>query len=92
MLQINDNIRIVKTDKHCIQIEEFRPVVDPKTKMSRNEWCWVGYYGDLKSAIRGVIRHYGKELTEQDLKGWKSVVDKLEEIEAKMAELVKEEL
>lgn len=92
MLQINDNIRIVRTDKHCLQIEEFRPVLDQKTKKLKQEWRWVGYYGNLKSALLGVIKHYGKELTEQDLKGWRSVVDKLEEIETKMTNLVKGEL
>lgn len=84
MIQISDTVRIVRTDKYNLQIEEYRPVIEAKTKTKKYEWCRVGYYGNLKSAILGVIKHCGKELPKQELKGWKSVVDKLEEYQAKI--------
>lgn len=92
MIQISDTVRIVKMDKYNLQIEEYRPILDKKTKTVKYEWRGMGYYGNLKSAILGVIKHYGNELPKQELKGWKSVVAKLEEIETKMTNLVKGEL
>ena len=81
MIQVNDKIRIVRIDKLNLELQEYRCVVDKKTKAERYDWCWVGYYGDLRSAIGGMFKHCLMELTEKEVKGWQEIVDKIDEIE-----------
>lgn len=54
MLQINDKVRIVRSDENNLQIEELRTVTSKKLG-SHEEWCWCGYYSTLKSALLGVL-------------------------------------
>ena len=55
MIYINEKLRIRKLDGLNLQLEEYRNVVNKKTKEERVEWCWLGYYGDLKSALLGAL-------------------------------------
>ena len=50
-MQIN-NFKIKRQDKYNIVIEEYRELVNPKTKESRYEWVDLGkYFGTLKKAL-----------------------------------------
>ena len=84
MIQINERIRIVRIDKLNLELQEYRLVIDKKTKAERQDWCRVGYYGDLKSAIGGAIKYFAMELADEDLNGWKSVMQRLDEIDKEL--------
>lgn len=90
MLQISNNIRITRLDKLNLQIEEYRPILDQKTKTERYEWCGCGYYGNLKSAFLGVLKHHTKDLVKDEIRGCKAIIKKLEEIETNLLNAVKE--
>ena len=89
MLQINEKIRIVKLDKLNLELQEYRKKVDPKTKTERYDWCWVGYYGDLKSAIGGVVKYYSFVLATEDLNGWREVLKRLCDLEIDLKNEIK---
>lgn len=81
MIKISDKVRISRLDKTNLQVEEYRKIIDQKTKAERYDWCWVGYYGDLKSAIGGVLKYCGFSLVEEELNGWREVLKRLCDIE-----------
>lgn len=89
MIQINEKIRIVKLDKLNLELQEYRKKIDPKTKTERYDWCRVGYYGDLKSAIGGVLKYYGFILAKEDLNGWREVLKRLCDIEIDLKNKIK---
>lgn len=70
MIYITDRIRIKKFDEWNLQIEEYTPVEEKvnhrKTGKTRYEWIGKGYYGDLKSALIGVLKKQLFETAEQE--------------------------
>lgn len=80
MIQINEKVRIRRLDERNLQLEEYRKIVNPKTKDERYDWVWLGYYGDLRSALNGVVKHCSTILIDEDLKNCKEVIKRLEEI------------
>lgn len=52
---ITDKLRITRLDKRCLQLEELK-TIKPKDKPEHNEWVWVGYFGDLRSALHGAYK------------------------------------
>jgi hypothetical protein len=89
MIQINDKLRIVPLDKYNLSLEENRTIVDKNTQSERQEWCWVGYYSDLKSAIGGALKHFSFNLAEEEIVGWQSVIEKLDEIKLELQGAIK---
>lgn len=81
MIKINDKIRIVRLDKYCLELQEYRLVVNNKTKEEREDWVRVGYYGDLKSAIGGVLKHCASEMAEEEINGCDTILKRLDEID-----------
>lgn len=67
MIQINNNIRIVRRDDKNLAIEKYDLVTNSKTNESHYEWRWVGYYGDVKSALLGVLKHSLLDGAEEEL-------------------------
>lgn len=88
MIQINDKIRIVRFDKLNLELQEYRKKVDPKTKNERYDWCRVGYYGDLKSAIGGVLKHCLMELATADIKNLSELVERIDNIDKELKKAV----
>lgn len=88
MIQINDKIRIVRFDKLNLELQEYRKKVDPKTKNERYDWCRVGYYGDLKSAIGGVLKHCLMELATEDIKTLSKLVERIDTIDKELKKAV----
>ena len=88
MIQINDKIRIVRFDKLNLELQEYRKKVDPKTKNERYDWCRVGYYGDLKSAIGGVLKHCLMELATEDIKTLSELVERIDNIDKELKKAV----
>ena len=89
MIKINDKIRISVFDERNLQIEEYRKIINQKTKEERYEWVWCGYYGDLKSAISGVLSRFATQLAQEEINDCKEVLDKLEAYNAKLHEAIK---
>lgn len=81
MIQINDKIRIARFDKLNIELQEYRKKVDPKTKNERYDWCRVGYYGDLKSAIGGALKYCLMELSTEDITTLSELVERIDNID-----------
>lgn len=88
MIQINDKIRIARFDKLNIELQEYRKKVDPKTKNERYDWCRVGYYGDLKSAIGGALKYCLMELSNEDIKTLSELIERIDDIDKELKKAV----
>lgn len=89
MIQINDKIRITRTDKYCLQVEELCEVTNKKTNETRKEWKWKGYFGDLKTAISGILRQYATSLVDEDIKGCQEILKRLDELKNEFSNEIK---
>ena len=89
MIQINDKIRITRLDNLNMQIEVLSDIINPKTKEKRKGWKWYGYYGDLKSAINGVLKHCLMELLDEDIKNLEQLAKRIDEIDKELKENIK---
>ncbi len=77
MIQINEKLRIRKTDEKNLELEEYRKCIDPKTKEECFKWKWLGYYGDLKSALLGALNKKLFDSAEEEI-ALKEVVGKID--------------
>ena len=91
MIQITDKIRIVRNDPLNLELQEYRKKVDPKTKSERYAWCRVGYYGDLKSAIGGVLKYCLMELTTEEIATLSELVERIDNIDKELKGAIKNE-
>lgn len=81
MIQINDKLRIRKLDDKNLIIEEYNDkIINPKTKEESSGWQWRGYYGDLKSALLGILKKELFDSSEENLQ-LKDIITKIEAIE-----------
>lgn len=87
MIQITDKIRITKCDKLNLQLETLEPV-NKKDGTVAYEWKWNGYYGDLKSAIGGVLKHCLMELATEDIKTLSELVERIDTIDKELKKAV----
>lgn len=85
MIQINNKLRIVKSDDRNLVVEELR-AVESKKKGTREEWCWCGYYGDLKSALLGVLNKQLFDSAEEEM----TIKDVINKIDNARNEIIKE--
>lgn len=88
MIQINDKIRIVRHDTLNLELQEYRKKVDSKTKNERYDWCGVGYYGDLKSAINGALRYCLMELATEDISTLSELIERIDSIDKELKKAV----
>ena len=88
MIQINEKVRIAKHDALNLELQEYRKKVDPKTKNERWDWCWLGFYGDLKSAIGGVLKHCLMQLSTEDIKTLSELVERIDTIDKELKKAV----
>lgn len=88
MIQINDKIRIVRFDKLNLELQEYRKKVDPKTKNERYDWCRVGYYGDLKSAINGALKYCLMGLTTEEISTLSELIERIDNIDKELKKAV----
>ena len=87
MIQITDKIRITKCDKINLQLEVLEPV-NKKDGTVAYEWKWNGYYGDLKSAIGGVLKHCLMELATEDIKTLSELIERIDTIDKELKKAV----
>ena len=88
MIQINDKIRIIRLDEKNLQLEEYRKGVNPKTKAEVWSWKWCGYYGDLKSAINGVLKHCLMELATEEISTLSELIERIDNIDKELKKAV----
>ena len=87
MIQINDKIRITKCDKLNLQLEVLEPV-NKKDGTVAEEWIREGYYGDLKSAIGGVLKHCLMELATEDITTLSHLIERIDTIDKELKKAV----
>jgi hypothetical protein len=87
MIQINEKIRITKCDKINLQLETLEEV-NKKDGTVANEWKWNGYYGDLKSAIGGVLKHCLMELATEEIKTLSELIERIDNIDKELKKAV----
>lgn len=87
MIQINEKIRITKCDKLNLQLEVLEPV-NKKDGTVAYEWKGNGYYGDLKSAIGGVLKHCLMELATEDIKTLSELIERIDNIDKELKKAV----
>ena len=87
MIQITEKIRITKLDKLNLQLEVLEPV-NKKDGTVAYEWKWNGYYGDLKSAIGGVLKHCLMELATEDITTLSEIVERIDNIDKELKKAV----
>lgn len=80
MIQITEKLRIVKADDKNLALEELRDVTNKKSQTTNKQWCWCGYYGDLKTALIGVLHKVLFDSAEEELQ-IKDVIAKIESVE-----------
>jgi hypothetical protein len=87
MIQITDKIRITRLDKLNLQLETLEEV-NKKDGTAAYEWKWNGYYGDLKSAIGGVLKHCLMELATEDIKTLSELIERIDNIDKELKKAV----
>ena len=90
MLQINDKLRIRRTDEKNLVIEEYSDkIVNPRTKEITSGWQWCGYYGTLESALKGILSKQLLDSIDDEIT-LKEVLDKIEQVrqEIKNAKII----
>ena len=81
MLQINDKLRIRRTDEKNLVIEEYSDkIVNPRTKEITSGQQWCGYYGDLKAALNGVLKKELMDSVKEELQ-IKDIITRIEKVE-----------
>lgn len=81
MLQINDKLRIRRSDDKNLVIEEYNDkIVNPRTKEITSGWQWCGYYGDLKTALNGVLKKELMDSVKEELQ-IKDIITRIEKVE-----------
>lgn len=81
MIQINDKLRIVKTDEYNLQLQGYQEIVNPRTKELRYGWVGCGWYGDVKSALIGALKKTLFDLGEGEVVTIKGVIEQIEKTE-----------
>ena len=87
MIQITDKIRITRLDKLNLQLEVLEEV-HKKDGTIGTAWKWHGYYGDLKSAINGVLKHCLMGLATEDITTLSELVERIDTIDKELKKSV----
>lgn len=88
MIYINEKLRIRKLDEYNLQLEEYRKVVNPRTKEESFAWKWHGYYGDLRSALLGALNKQLFDSAEEEI-ALKELIAKIDEAREQVVNAVK---
>ena len=89
MIQINEEVRISRLDKYCLQVEVLCNVRDKNTKEIKKEWKGCGYYGNLETAICGVLKNYLNKLTDEEIADLKVLNERIKQIEVDLKAQIK---
>ena len=89
MIQINEKLRIIKSDDKNLVIEELKTITSEKNG-TRKEWCWCGYYSSLKSALIGVLHKQLFDSAEEEM-SVKDLLSRIESVEKEIIDCVGDE-
>lgn len=81
MIRIGDNARIRRADERNFALEEKRELYCPRTKKTRVGWVHVGWFGNVKAALQGALKHLSNELADGEDVTIKEVLGRLDGIE-----------
>ena len=78
MIKVCDRIRITRVDKLNLQLEVLQSV---KSKNGvEKKWRKSGCYGDLRSALIGVVKKYTNLLVDDEVSDLKILLEKIENL------------
>lgn len=93
MIQINEKLRISTLDDKNLQIEVLTIVNKKKDGIKTGEqekkWLWAGYYGDLKSALLGILKKQLFETVNEENQ-LKDIVRKIEDAETSIIKAIQD--
>lgn len=58
MIAIGEKFKICGDDNLNFELYELKPVISKKTKQTRIDWVFVGYYGKFEQALRSASNKY----------------------------------
>lgn len=90
-LVINDKLRLVRLDSLNLAIEMLCEVTSHKTGFKKLEWKTKGYYGDLKSAAGGVLKHCLMALSADEISSLTELIARVGELEKELKAAFKNE-
>lgn len=80
MLQINDKLRVRRIDDKNLALEELKNVTSKKSQTTNKQWCWCGWYGDLRTALLGALHKQLFDSAEEELE-IKGLIERIEKVE-----------
>ena len=91
MIQITDTLRIVKKDDLNLAIEKLETVISRKTKEPTLQWVHKGWYGDLKSALKGIVNKQLFDLADTETT-LNNLIFQIDEINNNINKIIKKEM
>lgn len=89
MLQIGKEWRIRELDDRNLIVERLETVISHKDKTTRLDWVHKGYHGNLKSAVKKVLRDATKRAVgHEERVALEQLVERIEEAERNIVEAV----
>ena len=58
MITISEKFKICGDDNLNFELYELKPVISKKTKQTRIDWEFVGYYGKFEHALKAALNKY----------------------------------
>ncbi len=80
MIYISDTLRITKLDDNCLQLEAYKPVTSKKHGTTTMQWKWLGYYGDVKTALMGALKKQLFDCADEEIEV-KNLIERIEQAE-----------
>lgn len=90
MIYLNEKLRISKADERNLQLEAYLPTVSKKTNETSMQWKWIGYYGDLKSALAGALKQQIFELADQETESISTLIVEITKAEQNVINAAKQ--
>lgn len=58
MITVGEKFKICGDDNLNFELYELKPVISKKTKQTRIDWAFVGYYGQFEQALKAALNKY----------------------------------
>ena len=76
ILPLNDEWRL-SVEGLNVTLQQYREIENPQDKTTRQEWCFVGYYGSIQQAGRALPSSI---TLHSDYEGWAELCAKLVDV------------
>jgi len=74
--------RVVQSDHLNLKLEFYTDVVDKTTKKPKKEFVLIGYFSNVKQALKRIVSHMGF-----DVPSLQAYINKIEHLEDKIDEI-----